>query len=279
LIGFVGVGAMVDECRGTDRVWTPQNQNNRFWNSAANWNPTGVPVSGDNVYLASSCDFDGTYNAGGGLNQVVIHDSDLSQDSSISRMNTDREVITGYLGGHFQHAGQTSINVLLIDGNMPLEGFGPMAYGLGGGSLTTNAGLNYISVGSSANRYGYFGLHGTGTLLTSEFNVGYFGNGTFEQTGGSADFRGNTGGFRVGVQPGSGGAADISGGTTITDVIHVGGSAIGVGGTGILNISGGRTTVTGTLKIHNTFGSKFTLSGGVLAPGAIDISGNTNLFD
>lgn len=200
-------------------------------------------------------------------------------------MNTDREVITGLneIGtyyGHIQGAGATSINVLLIDGfPRPNDDYGYVVYYLYGGSLTTEAELNYIEIGASANRNGLFRLGNTGMLQTSEFNVGYSGDGIFNQDGGSANFTGNSGGFRLAVQPGSSGIARISGGTLITDACHIGGSVVGNGGTGILNISGGRTTVTGTMKIHNNLGTKVTLSGGVLAPGAIDLSGNTNLFD
>ncbi len=93
-----------------------------------------------------------------------------------------------------------------------------------------------------------------GTLTTSGTAfVGYGGNGTVNQTGGT---------FSAGN-------------------LYVGGSSVAAsGGTGMFSILGGSTSISGAMKIWNTPGTLVTLSGGTLPPaGTLDVSGNPARFN
>jgi hypothetical protein len=157
----------------------------------------------------------------------------------------------------------------------------------GSGSFNQSAGIHTLGTGGTTGRMvlGYNGgatgsytLSG-GTLIIKDSIdqfVGYFGQGTFLQTGGTntsdalyvANFAGSTGSYAV------------SGGTsTIKDNVFVGGSFGAAGGTGTFSVGGTAVVVVQkTLKVWDNPGNVLTLSGGSLTVQALNLASNPNLL-
>jgi autotransporter-associated beta strand protein len=108
-----------------------------------------------------------------------------------------------------------------------------------GGTIQSSvgAGSHYFGV-NTANNYGYYGISG-GTFIdnvNNEFAFGYYGTGILNQSGNSSVTFGRS--IRLGGGGESYGEYNMSGG--VADYSEVGwNSHIGIGGTGVLNLSGG----------------------------------------
>jgi fibronectin-binding autotransporter adhesin len=132
--------------------------------------------------------------------------------------------------------------------------------GYGGNGLFTQYNGNYLAytvnppcrvfVGYNAGDSGTYVLSGTGQMASQTF-VGYFGNGTFQQTGGT-----NSGGPIIGYGSGSFGTYVLTGSESVCGVLTVGNS-----GSGVMAQSGGTNSNTGSdLTIGYALGASGTYS-------------------
>ena len=159
----------------------------------------------------------------------------------------------------------------------------------GSGTVNQSAGINTImdsSVGSmdigilpSGN--GTYNLSGSGTLnVDAQVYVGDQGTGSFIQTGGTHTISGTKTGdgtpndLNLAYSSTGIGTYTLSGGTaTVPGDVHVGGSAVGQGGLGTLNISGtGSMTIADELHIFHNLNSAVNLSGGTLHVKALNFT-------
>jgi fibronectin-binding autotransporter adhesin len=87
-------------------------------------------------------------------------------------------------------------------------------------------------------------------------------------------------GFTIGAGPGSNAVVNISG---VSSVVAIGGNTIGANGsTGVLNILGGKVSITGNgiLNVSNTPGTSLNFGGGTLTADSINIpTGDPSLFN
>ena len=140
------------------------------------------------------------------------------------------------------------------------------------GSLTsTFATFPSVIIGSTLGGSGTYTLQGgcLGGTNNSQFQLGYYGTGVFNQTGGTNSFDGY---FIVGrYSPGGNGTYNLTGGLAQqSSVNHV--SIIGEDGTGVMNVSGtGVFSNAGKIIIASTANANGTLNirdgGTVIAPG------------
>lgn len=140
-------------------------------------------------------------------------------------------------------------------------------FNLSGGTTTVSSGL---TIGQGAGIVGILNLSGSGLLSASSQTVGYSGNGTFTQTGGTnhaLDVSGN-GSLALGQLAGSKGTYSLSAGSLTTYFETVGGA-----GTGIFSQTGG-TNSAGQLYVGGGVSSSgsYTLSGaGILSTSYVSV--------
>ena len=161
------------------------------------------------------------------------------------------------------------------------------------GAFNQSGGLNtasivYLGYGIAAT--GTYTLSGTGILLadgsqdpglfTGGEEVGFAaGTGIFTQTGGTNGIN-NGYDLDLGVFLGSSGTYALSGGTTnVSGSVYVGGYNDGVGGTGVLTVSGtGILNIGGALTAYDTVGNSIKLKSGTINTAALDFNGAPSLF-
>ncbi len=182
--------------------------------------------------------------------------------------------------GFTQTAGFASLQPLTLGpgGNGGSVSFGggtlstPTVY-LSGGSISQSGGVisvsgttggfsGVVAIGYSGGMGGGYDLSG-GTLGASDIVVGYYDQGTLQQSGGNI----TTGYLEVGVFNGSAGQVWLSGGTISASE----GLEVGEGGSGSLTQSGGVIQTVSLTLAEESGSGQFTLSGGTLSAGGEQI--------
>jgi hypothetical protein len=135
-----------------------------------------------------------------------------------------------------------------------------------GGTNAINGGTDHgLQVGAAGGSNGMYTLSGTGALTVNGYEIiGYFGNGTFSQTGGTNTVMAGTLNYiDIGYSAGTNGTYSLGGTGVLSNGYQ---EVVGVFGTGTFNQSGGTNTITGgnDLCLASNGGStgNFTLSGG-----------------
>jgi fibronectin-binding autotransporter adhesin len=213
--------------------------------TATNWNPNGVPGSGDVLTLGSTAISGLSGDLHVTLNGVFTGITSVTFDSSALPGGFILNETGGTLG-----ATTETLNGGATDN----------AYDQSQGSANTVSTLN-IAGGTSSNDL--YALSGTGTALTvsSNLNLGQAGAGTLTETDGSVTVHntGNTAALTLGVSSGSSGTYTLSSGTLSTDIL-----TLGSAGSAVLNQSGsGSVSVTGNATLSSTKGTAtYNYSGG-----------------
>lgn len=134
------------------------------------------------------------------------------------------------------------------------------------GGTHTISGASGLMLGFLSAGKGIYGMSNTAVLsVAGPEYIGYLGQGTFNQTGGS---HAAASAVILGDQPDSIGTYNLSGGE-----LTAASQMVGNGGVGIYNQSGGSSAITGAVTVGAQFGSLGTvnLSGGTLTAGAVNL--------
>ncbi|HEX4415288.1 MAG TPA: hypothetical protein VH107_16770 [Lacipirellulaceae bacterium] len=209
------------------------------WSAASDWSNTsaagagttdgGVPAAGDLVRIENS---DG-----------VSHTVTLDVTTPTLGLLTINQ---SAMGSTVNTVSITS-NVSLNPGALLIGGFANGAATTGRGAVAQSAGTvtmgtgGDLVVGYGAGAVGTYTLSGTGALVAtqSEF-IGFNGNGTFTQSGGTNTVNsGSVGYFNVGFQAGSIGGYNLNGGQLTVNKSEI----IGDVGTGVFTQTGGTNIV------------------------------------
>jgi hypothetical protein len=258
------------------------------YNGLGNFNQTGGTntMIGKSLYLGYNSGSSGNYTLGGG---------------SLIASNSNSYEYVGYSGlGNFNQTGgaNTMTNAWLYvgylsgsTGNYTL-GSGASLLASNSGEYVGNSGLGNFNQTGGTNTITNFPLYlginsgstGNYTMSGGSLNlasnsyeaIGYVGLGNFDQTGGTNTITSQS--LYLGFISGSTGTYTLSGGTFSAPSVYVGGSG-SPGGLGILAVSGGQFTVTGTLQTYNTVGSIVNLTGGTINAGALNFAGGLSQFN
>jgi fibronectin-binding autotransporter adhesin len=220
---------MVDA--GLTAYWT---DGTGSWSNTANWSTGTVPTSGDSVYV----------NNGG---TATITGSSACSDLTLGQDSTNSGTVQ-MIGGS------------ITPNNTTIGYSGTGTLKQSGGTFTA---YYYLYLGYSAGSAGTYNLSGSGKLKTSQISgyqidygeyVGYFGTGTFNQTGGT---NGNSyEELYVGYGQGSNGTYNLNSGT-------VSFTAIAVGNQGVANFNQSGGSVGGvSLGVGSTAGATYDQSAG-----------------
>lgn len=199
------------------------------WNTPANWNPSGVPVAGDTVFMGSDTptvvtpnvdvNYNGIYAAGSVLTSLSINSTgingvfSLDQTASSSVLRAVNETIGVSVTGNVynQTAGTNTITQLLTLGSQ-LGGVG--VYNMGGGVVNA-AGIVVAGAGTGTfNQTGGI-VNGGDSTVGSSTGTGIYNlaNGTLNLTsltiGNNGTFNLKTGGILTGIA----GVLNMNGGT------------------------------------------------------------------
>jgi hypothetical protein len=181
----------------TTRQWVGGTSN---WNTAANWNPSGVPGSGDtaNVTGTTSASQTITYNYNGTAQTLAVCTVDLIGGSAGSSETLSMSANT---------LAATTVNV--GDSGSSSNGVGAFNQS-GGDNAVGDVGL---FLGYNATDQGSYNLSG-GTASAGRELIGFNGTGTFSQTGGTHTLTGSNpeGDLSLGNSDTSSGAYTLSGG-------------------------------------------------------------------
>ena len=156
-------------------------------------------------------------------------------------------------------------------------------------SFTQTGGLH--TVGDPASRTGVLSIAAyTGSIASYSLTsgnltvngvqqVGGLGVATFTQSGGTNRIISGPNpyvGLYVGTGSGGSGTYALSGSglLSVTGDAFIGGFDAGPGGTGVMNLSGGTATISGTMKVWNTVDTAVNLAGATLSVGSLDVDGN-----
>jgi len=233
------------------------------WNSPANWNTSNVPAAGDGAYL--------TY--GDGVSRTITYNY-TGPAVTLYSVTLDLAGVTGTATTTLS----MSANNLTVSGFEIVARNGSGVFNQSGGNNTIN-GENGLFIGYNPGSNGSYSLSGTGCLtVNANESVGYSGNGTFTQTGGTNSITAGDGLF-IGNNAGSTGTYSLSGsGSLITSRDeHVGNS-----GNGTFTQTGGTNSITSGswLYIANNTGSigTYTLSASasLIASGNEQVGNNGN---
>jgi hypothetical protein len=236
-------------------------------------------IGGDGLFLGYNPAATGTYSLSDGTLSVAwgygFAEYVGYQGTGTFFQNGGTHTTTGLVIGQATGAHGS---YLLADGALSTTGES-VGYN-GTGTFTQSGGSHSVSganlfVGYLNTGNGAFSLEGGTLLLTAGANeiVGHFGNGTFTQSGGAQTIQGY---IQIGCSGTGTGHYTVSGGQVSAIKMYIGGTPLGAGGTGIVNLSGGTMNVSGVLKVWDTPGSALNLSAGSLSVGSIDLSGNTS---
>jgi len=214
-----------------DKYWAADDG---WWNTDANWSPSGAPQSVDNVFLTSSDDssfrtisFDGAY-PGAALGNLRI---DATGTGSLMTLSMD----------DYDHLLAVNIEYLGYEGT---------------GEFTQSTGTHVVEdrllLGYLSGSLGIYNLSG-GQLLVERETIGRYGVGEFTQSGGTNTV---TEGLYFGYFSTGSGTYSLSGGTLTANAVYMteGDLFIQTGGTldaGEFNQDGG--TVQGALENRGTF--------------------------
>ena len=204
---------------------------------------------------AESIGATGTFNQFGGTNTI-------GQDLQLT-------------GTYLLSAGSLTV------GEAPNTDFAEVIDGIFNQSGGTNSILNSnlsLYVGQTTGSSGTYSLSNTGSLTSSDNEyVGYSGNGTFVQSGGTNTNTAGSAWLYLGYSTGSTGIYSLSGGSVLTSAMSV-----GYNGTGTFNQSGGTLTASSFINVADQASDlgSYILSNGLvttpyLAVGAGSGSGGT----
>jgi len=253
-VGILSQAAAV----GATKYWEPADGIGS-WNYGPYWNPSGVPIAGDNVRIEA-----------GGSGWTLI----------CNYINATNPLLNRIYIGNYNTTGTADARLLQGAGNLHADREYVGYYGRGehrqsGGSVTIDS-TQYI--GYTTDGDGYYELSG-GTLDSEDVYVGYSGAGEFLQTNGTHTVEEY---LRVANTNSSGtGTYTLENGGLITEYTNIGGNGLGTfeqsGGThtatiggvvlGVCEGDGGTYTLSGG-DMHTRFtrlawsGSQFTQSGG-----------------
>ena len=163
-----------------------------------------------------------------------------------------------------------SANSLAVGGNEIVGNSGSGTLSQSGGANLFNSTTGDLFLGNNVGSVGAYNLSGTGALVVNLYElVGYFGTGTFTQTGGTNTINaGNGGALYIGNWGGSTGVYNLSG----TGSLSVGGNEyVGNLGTGTFTQTGGSNTVALGLYVGFSSGSTgtYNLNSGTLSTGSL----------
>ena len=178
----------------------------------------------------------------------------------------------------------SSGNVEMSSGDFTVSYLFPMEHigDRGRGTFTQTGGLHrilttlgYLSLGHESPGEGTYNLSGAGELFAPNENIGFFGTGTFNHSGGINMI---TWYLNIGTYSGSDGTYNLSG-TGELSVLRD--EYIGKSGTGAFIQSGGTNTVEETLYLAREAGSvgTYVLSGGMLSAGTIEFGAGAGTFN
>lgn len=254
---------------------------NDDWSTATNWDPSGVPGAGDSAFVPGDGLFGGyvLYDYTGPavtLNTVNISASPSGRTTPVSYL----EISANNLSANDEYVGDSGSSTN------------------GQGEIDQSGGTNSISGLSNSTLYlaynqsdsGVYNLSGSATLTATNLVVGYNGNATFTQTGGT----GNYGQLVVNQSYGTGtynlsgnGVINATGETIgengsgiggatflqIGGVNSTGGIAVGFQGTGVYTQIGGATVATNLSVGDNQYAGSgtFNLEAGTLNSGAVNV--------
>lgn len=194
---------------------------NGAWEDGTNWSPAGQPQTGDYVNLTQSDSTNRTvyYSSTSSLTYLTIN----ATGTGTITLNSDGgnlSVVSEYIGydgtGSFIQNGGT--------------------HRVGSGVLYTDLTLGYQSSG-----IGSYSLI-NGSLAARDEYLGYYGNGSFNQSGGTNTVNGV---LFLGYGAGSSGTYNLSGTGSLTALAV----NIGVGGTGNFTQNGGTNNITNRLLL------------------------------
>ena len=227
----------------------------------------GTIDPGDTAIINDGASITGNVVANGTLqfNQTsaLTMSNTISGTGAVALTNTGTLTLTGLSSG----TGSFDMAIRVSNGqfNIGSTGTNPLIVGNSG------TGTLEVTGGQFTNRTGYLGYSagsvgmatvsgGTWSNSTRFLYVGYGGSGTLEVAGGSVT---NSSGV-IGTIAGGVGAVTVSSGTwTNGGPLYVGGSVTGTGGTGTLNVTGGRvTSVTSNIGFSVDSSGTVTVTGG-----------------
>lgn len=254
-------------------VWVG-GSNNNDWNTAANWNPSGVPngaladVTTGTAVLSTPASFaierlriaSGAANTG----TVIISSTLISNPTTftdIARSGTGTLVIN--TGGYFRMNGDNAASLR----------FGALAGGLGigtqtGGTISTTGGF-FVGV----NGTGQYTFSGGSILADQNFSIasGAGSTGTYTQSSGTISIGSTGAGGGMFVGQNGAGTLNLSGGQITGSTLGVG---TGASSNGTLNQTGGKIDiVNGTNQTGGTNGQLT-----VAANGTYNLSGNGEIL-
>jgi T5SS/PEP-CTERM-associated repeat protein len=300
------------------------------WSAAGSWNPGSVPAAGDAVYVAFSDGVNRNINYDYTGPAVTLYSltidltnatgsatTEFSMSANNLTVNGFEQVGNKGVGTFNQSGGNNTINgenglalgeqsgsagtyLLSGTGSLSVTGGNELVGVSGTGVFNQSAGNNTVvgglDLGYQTGSSGTYSLSGAGALSVTGAagaageTIGYNGNGTFTQTGGTNTASGV---LYLGYQAGSSGTYTLSGTGSFS---NTGNEYVGYNGTGNFNQSGGTNTIAGgnSLLIGQNTGSmgNYTLSGsgmlsdngsgtggeyvGYDAPGTFTQTGGTN---
>jgi hypothetical protein len=280
---------------------------NTFWNGGANWNPTGMPMALDNVYLTQSDAIDRKVDLVvdtpflGSVTIDATGSGSMTLNADAAAMLAAQRMTIGDIGigSYVQRRGYTSI---MTNGSGASLTLGNQAGS--SGYFDLQSGYLYLGTAVYGGQYGYIGNYGSGgfgqsggthelngaiylgvqtsgvgsyymangTLTTAGSGyiaLGNYGEGTFYQAGGSVALSR----LDVGEKVGGRGYYTLSGGT-----LSFGTETIGVEGIGTFDQQGGVHTA-GSLIVGGWNSATYNLSGGTLNSSATIGYSATGVFN
>jgi len=259
-VTFLAVVLIAAQAHAVDRTWA--NAVNGSWNTAANWNPAGIPTAADDLTIpfAVTVSID---NGGNGLANSLT----ITSGATINRGGGRVMTVTG--GITVTPSGNVTINVPFTAASLTKTGIGTLtltglalssgqevsgAVDVTGGTLALNGGNPFttggtVTVGAGATlaRAGAgtlspaTGLTVNGGTVTFAAGGGLISGGAVTLNGGSMTFNGAGGLTATGQTVTAGAGSSIS--TTVGASINAGslaidGGSVSFGGNGSLNTAG-----------------------------------------
>jgi uncharacterized protein with beta-barrel porin domain len=235
----------------------------------------------------------GSYNLQGGSlyvgNYEYVGSSGQGAFTQSGGTNNSSYIYVGYStgasGSYDQSGGTNTVRSYLILGHMAsttgsynlgsgnLSAYYEIIGSAGTGSFTQSGGIHtvdsIIMLGSNSGSSGSYTMDGGNlTLGNGKIYVGYYGNATFTQTGGSVTV--NRGDLTLGYGSGSNGTYTMSDGSLrVNNFLNVGApwSNSGSNGSGTFNQTGGTVSVGSSLYIGTQGPGTYNMSGGSLSIG------------
>ncbi len=240
------------------------------WSVPGNWSPAAVPVGGEAVNIVN--------------NDITPRTVTLDISTpSLGLMSIDQQ------GAGAVDTLSITSNVSLTAGGLDVGGYSGSGATAGRGAIIQSAGQVAMSSGldlglgyggpatspATALSTGTYTLSGTGTLTApqSEF-IGYGGNGTFNQLGGTNTVQsGPIGYFDIAALVGSVGTYNLSGGQLSVSKSEI----IGDSGTGTFTQTGGTNSLTGSnsMFLGNSAGGSGTYTANGTA--VLNVGGDVNV--